>query len=93
MFDPSTASIDTITDFNPAEDTLDFSKLLTGYDPLTSAIADFVQITDSGADSIVKVDIDGAANGVNWMQVATLTDVTGLTDEQALLVAGHLAAA
>lgn len=92
MFDPSTASIDTITDFNPAEDTLDFSKLLTSYDPLTSAIADFVQITDGGADSIVKVDIDGAANGINWVQVATLTGVAGLTDEQALLAAGHLAA-
>jgi Ca2+-binding RTX toxin-like protein len=90
VFDTSLSGSDTIKDFNKAEDTLDLSNLLTAYDPLTDAITQFVQISNSGANSIVKVDLDGAANGQVWTQIATMTGVTGLTDEQALLNSGHL---
>jgi len=85
-------NIDVITDFSTAQgDKIDISDLLDGYDPLTSAITDFVQITTSGSNSILKIDHDGGANG--FVQVATLTGVTGLTDEHALLTSGNLIAA
>lgn len=93
VFDASTASSDTIKDFSKTEDILDLSHLISGFDPVTKLITDFIQITDSGANSILKVDVDGAANGVNFVQVATLQNVTGLTDEAALMASGHLLAA
>ncbi|MEZ5918806.1 MAG: M10 family metallopeptidase C-terminal domain-containing protein, partial [Alphaproteobacteria bacterium] len=53
-------NIDTIGDFSLTEgDALDISSLLSAYDALTDLITDFVRITDSGADSILSVDVDG----------------------------------
>lgn len=77
-----------ITDFNRSEDKIDLSGLLQGYDPVTSAITDWVQMTTKGKDTILKVDIDGGGN--NFMQIATITGSTGLTDEQALVNSGNL---
>lgn len=86
------SSIDTITDFDASDnDAIDIADLLSGYDPLTDAISDFVQITDNGTDSILSVDADGGAD--NFIQIATLTGVTGLTDENALETSGNLIAA
>jgi len=83
------AGIDTITDFNQGQsDKIDLSDLLTSYDPLTDAITDFIQITASGSDSILKVDVDGGAD--NFVQIATITGVTGLTDEEALATNGTI---
>ena len=59
-----------------------------GYDPLVDAITDFVQITDNGTDSSVSVDSDGGAD--NFVQIATLQNATGLTDETALEGNGQL---
>jgi Ca2+-binding RTX toxin-like protein len=85
-------SIDAIADLSLANgDKIDLSDVLQGYDPLTDAITDFVGFTTSGANSILKVDADGGAN--NFVQIATLTGVTGLTDEAALVTSGHLIAA
>jgi hypothetical protein len=61
---------------------------LQGYDPLTKAISDFVQITTSGVNSIVKVDADGGANG--FVQIAILNNIADITDEQGLVNSGHL---
>ena len=81
--------VDVIGDFSIAEgDAIDIADLLTGYDPLTDAIADFVQITDNGTDSFLAVDADGGAD--NFVQVAELRNVIGLTDEEALETAGNL---
>jgi len=66
------------------------ADLLIGYDPLNSLVTDFVQITDSGGNSIVKIDADGAGTAYSFTQIAVLTGVTGLTDEQAQVAAGHL---
>lgn len=85
---PNTSRVYKIENFNSVEDVLDLSSLL---DPITSAIMDFVQITDDGADSFVAVDRDGG--GDNFVAIATLTGVTGLTDEDALEAAGVLIAA
>lgn len=86
------SSVDTITDFDVSEnDVIDIADLLSGYDELTDAITDFVQITDNGTDSALLVDADGGAD--NFVQVATLLGVTGLTDEDALETSGNLIAA
>lgn len=83
------ANIDVINDFSITQgDKIELSGLLQGYDPLTQTIADFVQITTSGANSILSVDADGGAN--NFLQIATLNNVTGITDEQALVNSGNL---
>lgn len=87
-------SIDTIKDFSTAQgDKLDIADLLTGYDPLTSAITDFLEITTSGSDSVVKIDRDGTGGTYSLTQIATIESVTGLTDEAALLTAGNVIAA
>lgn len=90
VLDPVLGSKDVITDFNRLEDILDLSLLVKNFDPLSQAIADFIQITDSGSTSIVKVDLDGKGAAYGWTHVATLNNVTGLTDEQALVTSGHL---
>ncbi|MCB1783825.1 MAG: calcium-binding protein [Alphaproteobacteria bacterium] len=90
-FEASSAftSVDTVQDFKLSEnDKLDISELLSGYDPLTNVITDFVRITDSGTSSILSVDADGGAN--NFVQIATLLSITGLTDEVALEASGTL---
>lgn len=94
MFLKETAfkNIDVINDFSKTQlDKINISNLLQGYDPLTKSITDFVQITTSGADSILKIDADGGANG--FVQIATIKGVTGLTDEAALVASGNLIAA
>ncbi|MGH1377183.1 MAG: type I secretion C-terminal target domain-containing protein, partial [Alphaproteobacteria bacterium] len=91
VFDDITSS-DNIQDFNLSEgDKLDVSDLISGYDPLSDAISDFVQITESGSNSYLSVDADGGAD--NFVQVAYLYNKTGLTDEEALETSGNLIAA
>ena len=86
------ASSDNVQDFNLSEgDKLDVSDLISGYDPLSDAISDFVQITESGSNSYLSVDADGGAD--NFFQVAYLYNTTGLTDEEALETSGNLIAA
>lgn len=85
--------IDTVKDFKKTEvDKLDIKDLLTGYDPATKAITDFIQITTSGTSSIVKIDANGLTGGTAWTQIATLENITGLTDEAALKAAGTIIA-
>ncbi len=62
--------------------------LYRGYDPLTDALTNFVEITDSGSHSLLKVDVDGGAD--NFVQIATLKNIIGLTDEDAIEAAGNL---
>ncbi|XWN31390.1 MAG: type I secretion C-terminal target domain-containing protein [Devosia sp.] len=82
---------DEVRDFDTTEgDALNLVDLLTAYDPLTDNITDFVEITDSGANSVVKVDTTGTATFGAGTQIATLIGVTGLTDEAQLETNGHL---
>ncbi len=70
---------DTVTDFNAAQgDVLDFHNLLQGFDPLSSALDDFVHVTQRGADTVVSVDVNGTVKGQHFVQVATLSNTTGL---------------
>ena len=73
-------------------DKIDIKDLLSGYDPVTKAITDFIQITTSGTSSIVKIDANGLTGGTAWTQIATLENITGLTDELALKNAGTIIA-
>ncbi|MEZ0223143.1 MAG: cadherin domain-containing protein [Alphaproteobacteria bacterium] len=83
--------IDTISDFSAGQsDKIDISDLLTDYDPLTMALADFVQISNSGSNSTVSVDRDGTGSAYGFAQIATINGVTGLTDEDALVASGQL---
>ena len=85
-----TANLDTVHGFNTQADKIDLSDLLSGYDPLTEAITDFVQITDSGTDSDLRVDTTGTGSFGASTVVATFENVTGLTNESLLEAFGVL---
>ena len=81
---------DLIYDFDLGEnDTLDIADILDGYDPDSADIlAEFVSITEVGADTVLAVDTDGG--GDNFVHIATLLGVTGLGDVDTLEASGHL---
>jgi hypothetical protein len=63
-------------------------------DPMIESLTDFVQILDSGSNSTLSVGHDGTgATYYGFTQIATLTGITGLTDEAALVSSGNLLAA
>jgi Ca2+-binding RTX toxin-like protein len=72
---------DTITDFDLGfnGDVLDLSDLLTGFDPATSNANAFVRFLQSGNNTIVQVDVNGAAGDTSFVTLATLTGITGAT--------------
>ena len=77
-------NIDVIKDFSTSQDdAIDIAELLTAYDPMTDILSDFVQITDDGTDSTLAVDADGGAD--NFLTIATIEGITGLTDEQLMV--------
>ncbi len=82
---------DTVADFRVVQgDKLDISDLLTGYDPLVDSLTDFVQITQVGHTSTLKVDLDGTGTTYGFQTVATLTGAYNITDEDALVTAHNL---
>jgi Ca2+-binding RTX toxin-like protein len=93
VFELATAfgNVDAISGFSTAQgDKIDISDLLAGYDPLTHLLTDWVEITTSGSNSILKVDRDGAGSTYSLSQIASINGVTGLTDEAALVSSGNL---
>ena len=85
--------VDSIIDLNIStqSDKIDIADVLDGYyDYGTDVITAFVQITDNGTDSTLAIDQDGTANGTNFVSVATILGITGLTDEAALESSGAL---
>ena len=80
--------VDQIMDFAVADDALDIADLLSGFTPGVDDITEWVQITDNGTDSTLYVDANGGAD--NFVAVAAILGVTGLTDEAALVTAGTL---
>ncbi|NBA97855.1 calcium-binding protein [Pseudomonas sp. R5(2019)] len=83
-------NIDVIKDFDVANDSIDISDILGGYDPMTDLLTDWVEMTTSGSDTILKVDRDGDGGTYSLAQIATIQGVTGLTDEAALVSGGQL---
>jgi Ca2+-binding RTX toxin-like protein len=79
LFKGATAEsgVSIISDFNTSDgDKIDLADVVSGYDPLTMAIANFVQLGTSGANTTVSVDTDGS--GTSYTQIVTLASVTGL---------------
>lgn len=71
--------VDEINGFDQGEqDALDISDILTGFVEGTSDINDFVQVLDSGTDTLVQVDANGTAGGSSFTTIAQINDVTGL---------------
>ncbi len=84
-------NIDGIYDFDTLEtDAIDITDLLTGYTFGVDDLTDFVQILDNGANSDAYVDVTGTGTFGAGTQIATLYNVTGLTDEIALETLGNL---
>jgi hypothetical protein len=80
----------TIADYSTSDgDVIDISNLLTGYDPVNDNLSDFVQLTTSGSNTLIKVDTDGTGTGHAMAQIATLSGVTGLNLND-LVDSGHL---
>ena len=70
-------NVDAVIDYSYVEgDSLDLSALLdANFDfGAGSLVADFVQLVQAGSSITVQVDTDGTANGVNFADVAVLTN-------------------
>lgn len=91
MADTSYTDVDIIKDFSVSQsDVIDIANLLDGiYDPMTDMLDDFVQFGQSGGDTTVSIDRDGASNGYGWTQIALLEGVLH-TDPEALVTSGNL---
>lgn len=87
VFDAASLSArDIVKDFSTVQgDKLELSNILTGYDPLTSAIADFVKVTESSGKSYLSVDANGATGGSFFIQIAQIDGATGMTNVELLL--------
>jgi len=71
-------NIDQIFNFNEFErDSIDLSDLLIGY-TLILPINDFVQLTETGGNTIISVDVDGLTGGINYVDVASIQNTVGL---------------
>ena len=85
------SNVDTVSDFTTGDgDAINLVDVLSLYDPMNDAITDFVQMSTSGSDTHLSVDRDGTGTTYGWTQIATITGVTGLTDEAALVTNGNL---
>lgn len=89
--DTFVSGIDYIGDFSLLEgDSLDLSDLVSFYDPITDAITDFIQIVESGGDSLLYVDRDGVGSSHGLLLIAELGSVSGLTDIEAMITNGNI---
>lgn len=79
--------LDIVRDYSLAQsDVIDVSALVGGaYDPLIHDFRDFVYAGARGGVSYVYVDLDGAANGVNWIPIAQLTGVNAIPNQTSVI--------
>lgn len=72
--------LDRIEDFVFGDgDIIDVSDVLVGYVDGVSDVDDFVRFTTSGADTIMSIDVNGTAGGVNFQNAALIIGGAGLT--------------
>jgi Ca2+-binding RTX toxin-like protein len=65
---------DLITDFSVSQgDVLDIANILTGFDPLTDAISDFVRLTQQNNGVVLSVDANGLDGGRQYSDLALLS--------------------
>ncbi len=86
------ADIDTITDFSVAEgDVLNLVDLLQDYDPLQSAISEYLTATEVNGNTVLSIDMDGAGGSQSFVDFLTLEGVSITTaDLQALIDDGTI---
>lgn len=85
------SGIDQIADYSAAQlDVINLKDILIGYNPVTNLITNFVEMTTSESNTIIKVDRDGEGTTYSFTQVGTINGVTGMTDEAAMVTAGRL---
>jgi len=78
--------IDRIVDFSRAEgDRIDLTGLFAADVP-DADLGSYVRVVQTREHVSLSVDLDGAANGANWVQIATLTN-TAATDVWAAVLA------
>ena len=80
--------VDTIKDFNIAEgDKLDISDVLTNFDPLTSSLHNFVNVVQSGNNSLVQIDQTGTGHAFQTVVVleGVHIDIDALTNHGNLI--------
>lgn len=74
---PAVRALNNIRDFNAAEDRIDISALLSGYDPVTDAISDFVRITTNKKGTFIQIDQDGTDTAQGLMTIAQVNGLKG----------------
>ncbi len=87
-------AVDTVTDFKIGEgDSFDIHDLIDSvFNPVSDAISNFVNFTDSGSNSVMSIDRDGTGLTYGFVDVANVIGGAGL-DETALYNGGNLLAA
>lgn len=76
LFNAIGGQADTIEDFTVGEgDSIDISNILSAYDPMADAISDFVAVTGGGAEMTLSIDVDGADNGANFVDVVVFDNI------------------
>ena len=93
VFEAATAynNVDVIKDYKTSEnDKIDLSDLLSSYNSISDAIEDFVRMTDNSGNTALEIDRDGVGSTYSWQQIATIENVTGLTNEASMVTNGNL---
>jgi Ca2+-binding RTX toxin-like protein len=83
---------DRILDFSRAEgDKLDFRDILSGYEPGSSSVGDFLRLTAGKKGATVAVDIDGSEGAARFQAFAVLAGFdAGATSIEALVAEGSI---
>ena len=72
-------------------DVINITDILQGFDPLTDALSDFVQLVQNGSDTELQVDVDGSAGVASFAVLAVIDG--GVSDTLAdLITNGNLVA-
>lgn len=74
---PAVPAYNSIRDFSVAEDRIDISALLTGYDPVSDAISDFVRITTNKKGTFLQIDQDGTDTAQGFITIAQANGLKG----------------
>jgi Ca2+-binding RTX toxin-like protein len=89
-FTSTSGIVDTITDFHASQtDVIDLRSILSGYDPSSMVISDFLHATKQGSDTMLSIDADGAANGVHFVNLALVQGISSF-DINGMITSGNL---
>ena len=77
LFQSFDGSVDTIKDFESGigGDVINITDLLEGFDPMSDALSDFVQLSNSGGNTQVLVNADGM--GTDFVAIAMIEGGAG----------------